>query len=499
MKLMKKIAIYSGLLSGLILIFFLIYTLALLPGLYREEVRAEKLSAAKKVLTQIDENSDPASFPGIDPAMWFLRADLARSEMYVGNQYGTVKFHFKGTAWTTLFSDPRSTFRSDKRDDVMIKTHLEELGRFFQSQLGQIADVTLIKAERSPEVQVMSDRFSREKDGFSYESEVKMNGEYYQNNMVMRMKDDTILMVFSPAVINSFSLMNRTIYRSLPMFLLGLVFFLLLASWIFSKKIADPILLLAERTRRISDPKTGANKVFVPIDTRDEVGELSEDIKSLYERWSEEYLALKAEVERRKIFMRSTEHQLKTPLASAILLTDSMKDKIGRFADHEVYLPKLKEILADMQKMIDRLLEDEMAEDVFEEADMYAWLTAYARERKTKTGLTMTVSGQTRWRVAQGRLNRIVDVICANAEEHGPQNGSLVVRLSDKEIDFVNPGAHFPDDIAPAVGEAFVTGTHKKGRGLGLYLARLDAERQNMTLVCRNTDEGVLIRLIKKE
>lgn len=54
--------------------------------------------------------------------------------------------------------------------------------------------------------------------------------------------------------------------------------------------------------------------------------------------------------------LRASSHQLKTPISAALLLVDGMKNNIGKYRDRETYLPKVKEQLLSMKKMVEDIL-----------------------------------------------------------------------------------------------------------------------------------------------
>ena len=66
--------------------------------------------------------------------------------------------------------------------------------------------------------------------------------------------------------------------------------------------------------------------------------------------------------------MRASSHQLKTPVAAAMLLIDGMIDEVGKYADVKTYLPQVKGKLMEMWDIVnDVLYLNHCTEDLEEE------------------------------------------------------------------------------------------------------------------------------------
>lgn len=54
--------------------------------------------------------------------------------------------------------------------------------------------------------------------------------------------------------------------------------------------------------------------------------------------------------------MRASSHQLKTPVAAALLLVEGMIGEVGKYKDTKAYLPEIKKQLKSMQKIVEDIL-----------------------------------------------------------------------------------------------------------------------------------------------
>lgn len=95
-------------------------------------------------------------------------------------------------------------------------------------------------------------------------------------------------------------------------------------------------------TRRMMDLDS---QVRLRVDSKDEIGNLKEQINSLYQHLLTVIADLHEkneailQLEKMKVeFLRGASHELKTPLASLKILIENMRENIGRYKDRDQYL-----------------------------------------------------------------------------------------------------------------------------------------------------------------
>ena len=122
----------------------------------------------------------------------------------------------------------------------------------------------------------------------------------------------------------------------------------LFASYIYTKKITKPIKQICDVTKEMQVLKEDA---YCDINTGDEIELLATNINSLYKNLLDTIDSLKEEIEnvskseKSKVdFLRSASHELKTPLMSIHIMLENMILNIGKYKNHDVYLPKSKKI-----------------------------------------------------------------------------------------------------------------------------------------------------------
>lgn len=286
----------------------------------------------------------------------------------------------------------------------------------------------------------------------------------YTNYMAMEDAEDALVFTCLAAMTPDMGEIRPVVLRSIPMLAAVILLLVLLFSAVYSKGILKPI----------------------------------------YHELEKKNQALQEENKRQEIFMRASSHQLKTPLSAALLLLDGMINRVGKYQDTAAYLPKAKEQLFSMRKMVEDILSLNRCRDDIKLNDIQVMpllegmLSKY-RVAAADKGLQISCSGMdTVIRADEHLLLHILDNLIANAVAYTPEGGAIEIRVSSRKISIENHGVTVPEDILPHIFEPFVSGNHEReiaGHGLGLYIAAYYAKQMGFSVQIENGPDSVLAEL----
>lgn len=384
------------------------------------------------------------------------------------------------------------------------------------------------------------------------EAGIEDSENHYVNYMAMEKTSDSLVISLLPVVTPEIQEIRPVVLMSLPM--LGAVIFLLvlLFSRIYSRGIVSPIVELVRHTEQMKYSRDFSVKRMWEGQEhrRDEVGELADTLDDLYGRIRESYSQLEVknaqlaeENQRQEVFLRASSHQLKTPIAAALLLVDGMIHQIGRYKDTRANLPRVKEQLLSMKKMVEDILflghcTEHMHLQVIDVGTLVKnrleTLAALAADRK----LRIELEGEEGLEICTDEtlFTQILDNLLSNAVKYTPREGRIAVCLiQDGQragVRITNFGVWISQELLPHIFEPFVSGNAGAGssfggcgpeadrpgsdmessgfgggsqsgslgvgsHGLGLYIADYYAKKLHADLSVRNVEEGVETEILQ--
>lgn len=208
------------------------------------------------------------------------------------------------------------------------------------------------------------------------------------------------------------------------------------------------------------------------------------------------------ENKRQEVFLRASSHQLKTPIAAALLLVEGMMDEVGKYKDTKTYLPQVKLQLISMKNIVEDILYlnhcsgDLRIEEIPLLCLVHECLRLFSVEI-TDRGLYIHVTERESIVKADTEiLRKIIDNLLSNAIHYTSCNNIIEIVTSDSALIIRNHGAHIEDTLLPHIFEPFVSSdTRKKGHGLGLYVAAYYAELLGCSIDVHNLTDCVQTRL----
>jgi len=181
-----------------------------------------------------------------------------------------------------------------------------------------------------------------------FEFDICDENNQYATYVTMEQTEKELVMTILPMMSSNMEEIRPVIVRSIPMLITVVFLLVLVASQMFSRKIVNPVIRLANYARVIKANNHFKMEPFL-VEGKDEIGELAATLNELYQQLQENYVELEEknkllqeENKRQEVFMRASSHQLKTPITAALLLLDGMINQVGKYKDTKEYLPKSK-------------------------------------------------------------------------------------------------------------------------------------------------------------
>ncbi len=530
MRLGRKNLFYSMALAGIMLIFLVGYFIYMLPSLYVDYVMEENL---KSIRRQHEAYVEQGSYEGVS-----VRNSTACISLEIPLEEDYVLVTGKAFSAEITFHDERMNQILDRCRELLFLADAEEDGDL-REEMGRFGDILEEVVQEDSSLPVsLNFRYLQDMEEEFYNESVKIHtysdnlfitelsvedaSNRYTNYIAFEKTEERMIMSVLPVVAPDVDEIRPVVLQSLPM--LGAVIFLLvlLSSRLYSKGIVSPVMELVRHTeemkydrnfsvRRLSEKRP---------DTGDEIQELADTLDDLYQQIKEGYCQLEEknrelaeENRRQEIFLRASSHQLKTPIAAALLLVDGMLNEIGRYKDTKVYLPRVKEQLLSMRKMVEDILYlNHCAEDMrIRQTDVGKLLEERLRSCQVALadkGIAVDVPENMVFAAKTDEMiiSQILDNLLSNAVRYTPEGGHIRIAYLEtggcgRRILIENFGVTIPEELAPHILEPFVTGSHQadssgmRSHGLGLYIASYYAKKLGILLEVRNGEDSVAAEL----
>ena len=465
----RKNLFYSMLLAVVLLLCLLGYFVLMLPSLYVSYTEEQNLKAIK---TQHQTFMDQGSYEGVpvkNPTACVTIA-IPFQENRISLYSKVVSINITPTESTAicLLKEIQEWIRQMRMDDIQERQirarirawqkQMERIGRDhvrmpFLAEVIRPAESNGMYQEESFRIYPVSDQM------VILESSVADGNARYTNYLAVEKTKGEIVFSVLPVVTPDMEEIRPIVMQSIPMLCSVVLLLVLLFSRVYSAGIVSPVY------RKLQD-----------------VNE-----------------TLREENERQEVFLRASSHQLKTPVTAALLLLDGMIGRIGKYQDRDYYLPKVKEQLLSMRRIVEEILSIHWQRetgpvcavclyDLMEtQLDSYA---VAAAERK----LTGALEGDRQARVCTDGdcLSKILDNLLSNAVAYTPPGGHIYVWVGRQSVRIQNKGAAIPREIMPHIFEPFVRGAQEMpSNGLGLYIAAYYAKMIHARLRIDNQEDCV--------
>ncbi|PEY47963.1 sensor histidine kinase [Bacillus cereus] len=304
--------------------------------------------------------------------------------------------------------------------------------------------------------------------------------------------------------------MIKDYYVYLIIFVLILI---VLISFYYSKKIAKPLLQINDTTKKIAGLDFSET---IPITTKDEIGDLSQNINTLSKALHSYIHQLQQDIEKekqlentRKEFIAGVSHELKTPLSIMKSCISILEDGVAS-NKKEYYFKAMSKEVDKMDMLIIDMLElanfesgtYKMEMDVFHIDEMIDYICEQLTSDITAKQLYVHKQLSKIEVVAnQHRIEQVITNFITNAIRYTPEQENIIISTIEEnervKVCVENKGAHIAPEHLEKIWDRFYRGDtsrqrSKGGTGLGLAISKNILELHDAEYGVSNTEDGVL-------
>lgn len=519
MGLRKKTFLYSVALAVIMIAFVIGYFVSMLPSLYVDYVMNSNLESAAEIQQgYIEERSYDHLTVKNPSATYTMEIPNTGDEVYVAGKFFKLTITVQDEELRNLLDRARMMMKEGNLEQ------LESMSGQWQTKFKDIfAGQNLISENAPIKVRLDQKGQSGEQiyqgeyakmhmmsgDTIVYEAGVSDGNYSYTTYIAMGRTQDAFIVTVLPTMTPQMEEITPIVMGSLPMIVAVIFLVVLISSGFFSGKIVNPIISLANHAESAGmAERFEPNEFTLPSDSKDEIGMLGRNLHELYGKLHDNYeelerknCLLEEENERQEVFLRASSHQLKTPIAAALLLVEGMMNEVGKYKDTKIYLPEVKKQLLSMRKIVEDILYlNYHAENIQQEEVEVATLVRelagdYAVQAEDK-GLQIVIEGNGVVFADREILKKIIDNLLSNAVWYTPKGQQINADISSTELCITNYGVTIDDKLLPNVLKPFVSSDGSgKGKGLGLYVAAYYSRLMGYGLKVDNIENGVQVKL----
>ena len=284
----------------------------------------------------------------------------------------------------------------------------------------------------------------------------------------------------------------------------------LFASYIYTKKITKPIKQICDVTKEMQVLKEDA---YCDINTGDEIELLATNINSLYKNLLDTIDSLKEEIEnvskseKSKVdFLRSASHELKTPLMSIHIMLENMILNIGKYKNHDVYLPKCQEAVVNLSSMVQEILDTSRlnslnGEKELKEVDLKILIESIIEPYKIiakskKINMNIDYSNSLNINTDKSMLKKALSNIISNAVNYTDTGKNINIYFEKNSLIIENECKPIEQNHLDHIFEAFYRAEFDRnkntgGNGLGLYIVQQILKTLNISHSFESVQNGM--------
>lgn len=329
------------------------------------------------------------------------------------------------------------------------------------------------------------------------------------NNSVYK-EDNVVGYSFVLQNMQESQIFHSTVVIPIIVISIGLFVFCFVCSFVFARQITRPIEQLADDTHKM------ANLEDVPKSEKrnDEIGGLSEDVHSMYDKLKETIKALEKEIlreqeleETQRYFFKMASHELKTPIASTSILLEGMLENIGDYKNHQKYLQECIKLMDSQSELVSDILTISNLNDskirinvetLNIKSVVCSVLENYYTLIEAKELNVIVDINEYETFVTDIRLfDKAISNIIVNAIQNTPQNNEVLIYTKNENeqvrLCVLNKGVKINEEVMSNLFDSFyrVDKVYEKS-GLGLTIVKKTLDSLNLKFDIENAEDGVL-------
>ena len=298
--------------------------------------------------------------------------------------------------------------------------------------------------------------------------------------------------------LESFTETRDVILKILPYSIFISLLIALIASYIYARKITTPIKEICDVTKKMENLNKEA---FCKVETEDEIGILAANVNSLYDNLLNTIVSLEEEIknvsESEKIkvdFLRSASHELKTPLMSMNIMIENMLYDIGKYKNHYIYLEKCKDIVSELSKMVQEILDTSKLNIINKKDESVLDLGSLVQKniepykliaKSMKINIKMNLKESFNIKVDEKLFTKAISNIISNAVSYTDEGKEIRIYIKDKKLIIENDCKPISEEHLAHIFEAFYRVDFDRnkssgGNGLGLYIVQQILKMYNL-------------------
>lgn len=267
-------------------------------------------------------------------------------------------------------------------------------------------------------------------------------------------------------------------YTLLLSFLLSVV-----VSLVYAKVIKNNV----TEIKNVTDKMMALDKeAILEVDTRDEIGDLKEQINDLYTTLlkSIDDLEIKnkeiIKLERLKYdFLKGSSHELKTPLASMKIILENMKYNIGKYKDRDTYIDECIDIVDGLTANVSQILSVSSLENLKNDeevilvndvlADLLKKYSVMASQKNIK--ITKDLADEKIY-IGKTALKIVLSNLLSNAVKYTDENGIISIGVRENWLYIENSASNLEALDVDKIFDINFDLNKENSNGLGLYIVK---------------------------